>query len=149
MIRRPRVEGCRPQGGAIACNDWYRHNLSMNMETRRQQSCIQFTLRTNALIQDVNSAFRQISPVGVKLLLSCYTRSQHRKYKSRLHRHPPSSSIRIVLLDTKRGILNVSHSSLQQLQRGQVPACMHTAAPIPGSAAGLLIIWAQMDISLQ
>jgi len=57
MIRRPRVEGCRPQGGAIACNDWHRHNLSMNMETRRQQSCIQFTLRTNALIQDVNSAF--------------------------------------------------------------------------------------------
>ena len=45
--------------------------------------------------------------VCVKLLLDCYTRSQHRR---RLRHHPPSSRIRMVLFDIKGGIWNVSQS---------------------------------------
>jgi len=31
-------------------------NMSMNLEIRQQQSCLQFKLCTNRIIQDVNSA---------------------------------------------------------------------------------------------
>jgi len=44
---------------------------STNLEIRQQQSCRQFTLRTVTMIQDANSAFRQINP---RLLRNCYRR---------------------------------------------------------------------------
>jgi len=44
--------GCRPPGGVSTCNDGYHFNMSINLETKRQQS---YTLRNNAMIQDVNS----------------------------------------------------------------------------------------------
>jgi len=53
---------CLPGGGKIivtplVCNDGYHFNMSMNLEIRQQQRCIQSTLRTDTLIQEVTSAF--------------------------------------------------------------------------------------------
>jgi len=72
---------CRPPGGVSTCNDGYHFNMSINLETKQQQS---YTLRNNAMIRDVNST---LSPdQSVLNFCSTATRLQRRRSKSRLLR---------------------------------------------------------------
>ena len=45
----------------------------MKLEIGQQQSCVQFTLHTDKMIQDWNSAFSPAQFVSVEVRLNCYT----------------------------------------------------------------------------
>jgi len=85
--------------------------VSFKFEIRQQQCCIvciQVQFRANKMTHDLNTAFLCYAS---RVLLSCCTVEVTHRHKSRLHRHSPSSRIRIVLLDIEEeGIRNVSRS---------------------------------------
>jgi len=76
-------------------------NISMNFEIGQPLSCVQYKLRTDTTIQDVNSAFSpDQSALDILRFCSTAARSQCRR---RPALYVPSSGLRIVRLDIEGG----------------------------------------------
>ena len=88
----------RAWGADRRAEPMYHCNMSTNLEIGQQQCCgivcIQFKLRANKTIQDLNCAFRQIS-LRLKKIAAQLLQCRRRKPRLLSH-HPPSSGIRNV-----------------------------------------------------
>ena len=106
-IRIPRAEGCRPLGGANVASYVKNDSLSLLYVDKLQKfGSNKFAHRLRfvlGLIKRLHEFDIFDRSVAVKLLLNYTTGSQHRIPPTP---YPPSSGIRIVLLDIEGGIWN-------------------------------------------
>jgi len=105
-IRIPCAEGCRPLGGANVASYAKNDSLSLLYVDKLQKfgsnkfaHRLRFVLGLIKLLREFGIFDRS---VGVKLVLNYTTGSQQRIPPTPLY--PPSSGIRIILLDIKGGI---------------------------------------------
>ena len=123
MIRILGAHGCGPLGGANAalCRQTWKIGSS--------EVSHNLTLRTDKMIQDGNSAFSSDQSVST-LLLQCRSPASPPTLP-----YPPSSGVRIVLVDIKGGIRNVPVPHPTDTLQHHRPTSSPPSAAAPAAAA--------------